>query len=113
MGREINDKAKPKKDGSELKPEQWGCWRSHVDLWKKVVDENIETALIMEDDLDWDVNIHDVMHRLATQMRTGGLRNTKMSKYEESSAPYGRFLAFRRICRNLIPSASPHLDERC
>jgi hypothetical protein len=88
-GELINDKGKLVKDGAVLKPGQWGCWRSHVNLWRKIVKENIDSALIMEDDLNWDISIHDVFYRLALQMRTSGLRNSTMTEYEESSAPYG------------------------
>lgn len=57
------------------------------------MNENIESALILEDDLDWDVNIHDILYHVAYQMRTSGLRNTVLTELEESSAPYGTFFS--------------------
>lgn len=57
------------------------------------MNENIESALILEDDLDWDVNIHDILYHVAYQMRTSGLRNTVLTEHEESSAPYGTFFS--------------------
>ena len=32
---------------------QIGCWLSHVELWKKIVEEHIDSALILEDDLSF------------------------------------------------------------
>jgi len=76
-------------DGGVLRDEQWGCWRSHADVWKRVVDEKLETALILEDDVDWDTNVHDSFEELSKQMRRGKLRQTSMTPHEQKSAPYG------------------------
>lgn len=39
------------------KPGVVGCWRAHADAWQKIVSERITTALIVEDDVDWDADI--------------------------------------------------------
>jgi len=54
LGADIVDKAKPdgKAKGS-LDQMHWGSWRSHMDALKYVVDSGVETALILEDDVDW------------------------------------------------------------
>lgn len=50
----IVDKAKPYgKARTELDAAHFGSWRSHMDALKYVVDNRIETALILEDDVDW------------------------------------------------------------
>jgi GR25 family glycosyltransferase involved in LPS biosynthesis len=84
----MNEKARPS-DGGFLRDEQWGCWRSHANMWKRVIDEKLETALILEDDVDWDVNVHDVFEVLSRQMRRGKLRQTSMTMRERTAAPYG------------------------
>ncbi|KAF6217563.1 hypothetical protein HO133_006665 [Letharia lupina] len=38
-----------------------GCLMSHVRTWRKMIHENISTALIMESDVDWDMRIKDTM----------------------------------------------------
>jgi hypothetical protein len=43
----------------------------------------------MEDDVDWDVNIHDIMSTLSRQMRDNSLRLDPPSEYEKETAPYG------------------------
>lgn len=85
----MDSKAKPG-DEARLNPGQWGCWRSHANFWQKVLNERIETALILEDDLDWDPNLHDIMEQLGNNMRKNTLRATGMSTYEKENAPYGR-----------------------
>lgn len=38
-----------------------GCWRSHANVWRRIITEDISTAIILEDDADWDVNIKEQM----------------------------------------------------
>lgn len=37
---------------------QIGCFESHRKAWKKVVDEELRQAIIMEDDADVDLSVH-------------------------------------------------------
>lgn len=56
LGKDLEESGLPyhiKFDG----PGPIGGWRAHVDAWQKVVNERISTALILEDDSDWDVDI--------------------------------------------------------
>ncbi len=84
----MNEKAKVS-DGGLIRDEQWGSWRGHADVWRRVLNEKLETALILEDDVDWDVNIHDIFEELSRQMRKGKLRQTAMTEEEQLTAPYG------------------------
>ncbi|KAK4946820.1 hypothetical protein LTR10_014323 [Elasticomyces elasticus] len=34
-----------------------GCWRAHMNVLQMIVNQNIATALILEDDADWDVGL--------------------------------------------------------
>jgi len=53
-GSEVAAKAKPAGSGKQkLKDGEIGAWRSHIDAFKWIVDNGIETALILEDDIDW------------------------------------------------------------
>lgn len=48
----VVDKAKPV--GNHLIDEKHlGSWRTHLDAFRYIVDNGIETALIFEDDVDW------------------------------------------------------------
>lgn len=41
------------------------AWRSHLNVLRRIVDENISSALILEDDVDWDLRIKAQMHDFA------------------------------------------------
>jgi len=54
QGEEINEKALPWGEAKEKLPLPYlGSWRSHMDAFKYIVDNKIETALVLEDDIDW------------------------------------------------------------
>lgn len=54
LGGDIAEKAKPDgKARDSIDLVHWGSWRSHMDALKYVVDSGVETALILEDDVDW------------------------------------------------------------
>jgi GR25 family glycosyltransferase involved in LPS biosynthesis len=41
-----------------------GVFRAHADAWQKILQENWSSALILEDDTDWDVNLRYAMQQL-------------------------------------------------
>jgi GR25 family glycosyltransferase involved in LPS biosynthesis len=54
-------KALPHEHNPGLKVAEYACWRSHADAWRKVIEEGWATAMILEDDADWDGGIHESM----------------------------------------------------
>ncbi|KAF2115868.1 hypothetical protein BDV96DRAFT_687040 [Lophiotrema nucula] len=46
-----------------------GIWRAHANAWRYIIDNDLGSTLILEDDVDWDVYIKDVMGLLNWQMR--------------------------------------------
>ncbi|KAH8600700.1 hypothetical protein B0O99DRAFT_287006 [Bisporella sp. PMI_857] len=60
-----------------------GCWRGHMNIYQKMVRERISTALIIEDDADWDIFIKAQMTEFA--------RGTRFIRQASSSphSPYG------------------------
>ncbi|KAI4120958.1 MAG: hypothetical protein LQ338_006653 [Usnochroma carphineum] len=59
-----------------------GCWRAHMNFAQKVVRERISTALVLEDDSDWDVSFRDQLADLATGSRyISGTPTTPRSPY--------------------------------
>jgi GR25 family glycosyltransferase involved in LPS biosynthesis len=67
----------PRQHGSAL------CWLAHLDLLKHVVMAGFNSALILEDDADWDVNISIQMQRISGNIRE--LLNVSRT----DSRPYG------------------------
>ena len=51
-----------------LEPAHLACYRGHANIWRKIVEEGIDTALIMEDDVDWDLNIREIVPRVKEAM---------------------------------------------
>ncbi|KAF2098860.1 hypothetical protein NA57DRAFT_56498 [Rhizodiscina lignyota] len=80
---------KGKTIASNLNPGAFGCWRSHANIWRKVMDEDIETALIVEDDADWDVNIKDQLFRISQGVLSHTSLLDNQTAYTRKDAPYG------------------------
>lgn len=47
-----------------LEPAHLACYRGHANIWRKIIEDGVETALIMEDDIDWDLNIREITPRI-------------------------------------------------
>lgn len=45
------------------------AWLAHLDLLKYVVTSGVETALVVEDDVDWDVRLRDQMRLISDNVR--------------------------------------------
>jgi hypothetical protein len=54
-----------------------------------MINENIMTALILEDDADWDVEVHNIFQEFSLQMLKGELRSQRADANERNVAPYG------------------------
>ncbi|KAK8111917.1 uncharacterized protein PG998_008374 [Apiospora kogelbergensis] len=50
-------------------PGSAAAWLAHIDLLKYVLQSELNSALIVEDDVDWDVNIKDQMSLIAEAVR--------------------------------------------
>ncbi|KAF2770273.1 hypothetical protein EJ03DRAFT_78104 [Teratosphaeria nubilosa] len=61
-----------------MRDAHFGNWRSHMDAALKMVSEGISTALILEDDADWDIRIKSQMrdYARASQLLIQPLKNT-------------------------------------
>lgn len=46
-----------------------GSWRTHMNTLQTIIDRNLTTALIMEDDVDWDIRIRQNLQRFALASR--------------------------------------------
>ncbi|KAK9461814.1 uncharacterized protein V1516DRAFT_264050 [Lipomyces oligophaga] len=110
-GNDISPKALPVGVSSTLRPSELGCWRAHVNAWRYLLDQSdAETMLILEDDLDWDVRVHEIFERLSLNMQENPLRIDKASAHEKSSAPYGLDWDFMFLGHCLDSSNPKRLD---
>ncbi|KAH7135821.1 glycosyltransferase family 25 protein [Dendryphion nanum] len=54
---DIAEKAYPPGKHRELSKGNRGSWRAHMNALREVIEQNLTTALILEDDADWDFRI--------------------------------------------------------
>ena len=94
----ISYKLIPGVDGSEIPHVAWpgfykegeraasitGCWRAHMNAVAAILDNNLSTALIMEDDADWDVSLKVQLTQFAL-----GSRYILDTPSSEPLSPYG------------------------
>ncbi len=66
-------------------PEAIGCWRAHLNVLQEIVQEKVSTALILEDDADWDVALKQQL----VQFARGSRYITKSPEDEPAHSPYG------------------------
>ncbi|KAE9369423.1 glycosyltransferase family 25 protein [Stipitochalara longipes BDJ] len=87
-GQTIPDKALPfGVDRLKLWKTNLGSWRGHINTVRKVVEEGISSALIMEDDTDWDIRLKSQL-KLVARGAHYLYPSTKISQSTEGS-PYG------------------------
>lgn len=47
-----------------------GSWRGHINAMRRMVEDNLSSALIMEDDMDWDVHLKSQLAQFAAAAKT-------------------------------------------
>ncbi|THZ16366.1 hypothetical protein D6C91_06388 [Aureobasidium pullulans] len=83
-GAEVSAKALPYT--MNLKAGQVGCWRAEMNIIQEMVASNIQSAMIFEDDADWDVGLRAQMAELARGARWLSGKETEDS---HPRSPYG------------------------
>lgn len=69
-GESIPDKAVPfGTDRKKLWENNLGSWRSHMNAVRSIIERNLSSALIMEDDMDWDVRLKSQLTQVAAGTR--------------------------------------------
>ncbi|VVT58202.1 uncharacterized protein SAPINGB_P006088 [Magnusiomyces paraingens] len=46
----------------KMHPSAQSCYRSHANMWRKMIDENWQSMLILEADAVWDINLRHIFH---------------------------------------------------
>ncbi|KAI1392016.1 glycosyltransferase family 25 protein [Hypoxylon trugodes] len=59
-----------------------GSWRSHMNALRTIVSDDIRSALVVEDDIDWDIRIKSQLQTFASASRTW-LKESKFDKRQE------------------------------
>ncbi|KAI9718156.1 MAG: hypothetical protein M1828_006788 [Chrysothrix sp. TS-e1954] len=70
-GKDVSDKALPSgADAEFLGPGNVGSWRAHMNALQTIISRNLSSALICEDDIDWDIRLKGQLQDFATGTRT-------------------------------------------
>ncbi|KAE9982698.1 hypothetical protein EG328_010691 [Venturia inaequalis] len=66
-GKDVLDKVLPPGDVNAFSLGNRGSWRAHLNALQhpRVVDQDLTTALIMEDDVDWDIRVKSQLYEFA------------------------------------------------
>ncbi|KAK3295370.1 glycosyltransferase family 25 protein, partial [Chaetomium fimeti] len=123
-GADVPDKAIPMaKDKGRLKDAPIGSWRAHMNAIREVVHRNLSSALILEDDVDWDVRIREQLSdfALSAHALTQPVRGSSPSSpiYADETYPQpapdspGKLpdLSFAALPATVPPSRSPYGDN--
>ncbi|OGE52146.1 hypothetical protein PENARI_c011G10107 [Penicillium arizonense] len=82
---DLHPKAMPDGlDTTVVKPTAVACWRAHMNALLNVINNDYSTALILEDDADWDVSLKPQLREFAR-----GLHGLKGTDQVSKEAPYG------------------------
>ncbi|RAL01401.1 uncharacterized protein BO80DRAFT_424945 [Aspergillus ibericus CBS 121593] len=66
---ELNPKAYPYNWNYDHKPTEYAARRAHVNALQRIVRERLGSAIVMEDDVDWDVTIKTQLQSFAFAVR--------------------------------------------
>ncbi|KAI1500959.1 glycosyltransferase family 25 protein [Biscogniauxia marginata] len=113
LGESIPDKALPFGwDRKVLPDSNLGSWRGHINAIRQIVEDGLSSALIMEDDMDWDVHIKTQLAQFASAaeaIQTGLHHDQTLS----SPSPYGQnwdMLWLGSCVTNFDEDLAPHLQ---
>ncbi|TQN73707.1 Procollagen galactosyltransferase 1 [Colletotrichum shisoi] len=120
-GNTVSDKAIPKTtEHDRLNDGAIGCWRGHMNALGEIVRQNLSSALILEDDVDWDIRIRSQLHdfALATHALTQPLLEAPSSfvdstypKPSEISPGTVPDIPFDHLPATVPPTFSPYGDD--
>jgi GR25 family glycosyltransferase involved in LPS biosynthesis len=121
LGKDVQDNAIPSKPGkNRMSNPVIGCWRGHMDAIRMVVQQNLSSVLILEDDADWDVRLKEQMRdlALASHALTQPLESDPTS-YADPTYPMpadaaslpGADLSFEDLPKTVPPRDSPYGDN--
>lgn len=83
-GNAVDEKALPYT--MEITRNEVGCWRAHLNVLRDMVQRGVSTALVLEDDIDWDVSLKAQM----TQLGYGSRFITDTPQDVIPHSPYGQ-----------------------
>ncbi|KAK3337215.1 hypothetical protein B0T19DRAFT_437884 [Cercophora scortea] len=121
MGADVPDKAVPKeRDQKRMGDPLIGSWRAHMNAIHEVVAKNLSTALIMEDDVSWDVRLRGQLrdfavsaHALTQPLQgfSGAYADETFPNPSSDSPGVLPDIPFNRLPATVAPKRSPYGDN--
>ncbi|ETN44331.1 uncharacterized protein HMPREF1541_10511 [Cyphellophora europaea CBS 101466] len=71
----------------DIKIAEVGCWRAHMNIFEEILDRKIATAIVFEDDADWDVVLKQQLVQFARGSRY--VSGTEADETFVPHSPYG------------------------
>ncbi|KAK4152176.1 hypothetical protein C8A00DRAFT_44724 [Chaetomidium leptoderma] len=90
-----------------------GSWRAHMDVLQRIIHENVTSALILEDDADWDVRLKTQMQVFAQAARafTQPLNGQPLAE-QYRKHPHPEFAVHKLPQRIMLhPHLTPYGDD--
>ncbi|RAL67175.1 hypothetical protein DID88_007953 [Monilinia fructigena] len=100
LGEHVSDKARP--PGLDLKDGALGSWRGHMNIIRRIIENNLASAFIMEDDVDWDIRLLNQLPEYARGIRT----LSHIPSTQRQHSPYGDNwdILWPGHCGDVLPS---------
>ncbi|KAK3935647.1 hypothetical protein QBC46DRAFT_396970 [Diplogelasinospora grovesii] len=123
LGKDIVNKSIPMGPNKERMGDPvLGCWRGHMNAIQQIIQRNITSALILEDDVDFDVRIRKLMRNFAMGVRTltqpltsslGSFADPSFPLPREQSSQSDPFteISFDNLPSTVPPRVSPYGDN--
>ncbi|KXS98932.1 hypothetical protein AC578_7461 [Pseudocercospora eumusae] len=103
-------------NGDPLKAANYGSWRAHMNAIRAIVEQNLASALIIEDDTDWDIRLKDQLLEFAkgTRLLVQPIKGTEDTFLDPTNPRKSRDDRYVDIDietsaeRTLTPTSSPY-----
>ncbi|KAH6842460.1 hypothetical protein B0I37DRAFT_399139 [Chaetomium sp. MPI-CAGE-AT-0009] len=116
LGRDVLDKTLPGDPNSRqghggFTAGNKGSWRAHMDVLQRIVHENVTSALILEDDADWDLRLKGQMQVFAQASRAFTQPSNGQSLAEEYKSHPDPELPITQLPPGTRPRLTPYGDN--
>ncbi|KAK3295095.1 uncharacterized protein B0H64DRAFT_298269, partial [Chaetomium fimeti] len=116
LGKDVLDKTLPGDPNSRqgnggFTTGNKGSWRAHMDVLQRIVHENVTSALILEDDADWDLRLKKQMQVFAQASRAFTQLSNGQSLAEQSSSLPAPEVPITQVPLRTRPRLTPYGDD--
>ncbi|CAJ2502572.1 Uu.00g099660.m01.CDS01 [Anthostomella pinea] len=118
--KDVLDKAVPAMSADKLQGPPLGTWRAHINVIHEIVRRNLTSALILEDDSDWDIRVRHQLRDFALSARAltqplltspNSYADSTFPKPSDTSPASVPDIPFDRLPATVPPKASPYGDN--